>query len=157
MLKPATQKSGYFSKITGWLMEELGSGCYYLGLGRVWPRTQHARHMTGRKRLKMPLPSDLPVNSTTNGTATVSQFCRFLNFSKMLIFKGDMTGLIMCIYALYCLNNGFLSTIFLWMWLHALYYRVCDMHPGCARERYLECVRAPAGYNLNPRLNPGSW
>ena len=40
------------------------------------------------------------------------------------------------------------------MWLNAIYYRVCDMHPGCARALF--GVRARAGYNLNPRLNPVS-
>ena len=35
MLKPAAQKSGYFSKKTKWLTEVLGSGCNYLGLGSV--------------------------------------------------------------------------------------------------------------------------
>ena len=42
------------------------------------------------------------------------------------------------------------------MWLNALYYRVCDMHPGCARALFGVRARAPAGYNLNPRLNPVS-
>ena len=41
------------------------------------------------------------------------------------------------------------------MWLNALYYRVCDMHQGCARALFGMHARAPAGYNLNPRLNPG--